>query len=70
MAESPTDIKQDGFFNFQQVMHEFYKMEGSDLADATKVFMANMVQNAFDSQLAQQMAQYQTSLAQSNMNQR
>ena len=71
MAEaSPYDSMEDGFFNYQQIMDNFMDLDGSDseLAESTKLgFMANMVQSAFSQQLAKQMAQYQTSLGQSNI---
>lgn len=79
MAEATTmdnnnntrDIQEDGLFNYQDILDNFMKMDGTDseLAEATKLgFMSNMVQSAFGQQLAQQLAQYQTSLGQSNMN--
>jgi len=60
-----------GMFDFQSVMDQFYKFNPSDEdSEATAIkrnFQANMIQSGFDSQLAKDMAQQQSAIAQSNM---
>ena len=70
MAEEKNAIDQ-GMFNFQSVMDQFYNFKpekGDAEGNAIKRnFQANMIQSGFDSQLAKDMAQQQSSIAQSNM---
>ena len=60
-----------GMFNFDSVMKEFYNYKpGKDDAEGRAIknnFQANMIQSGFDSQLAKDMAQQQSQIAQSNM---
>jgi hypothetical protein len=60
-----------GMFNFQGVMNKFYGYEpGKDDSEGRAIknsFMANMVQSGFDAQMAKDMAQQQSGIAQSNM---
>ena len=71
MAEETKGSIDKGMFNFQNVMDEFYKFKPTDEdSEATAIkrnFQANMVQSGFDAQLAKEMAQQQSSIAQSNM---
>ena len=58
-------------FNFQGVMNKFYGYQpGKDDSEGRAIknsFMANMVQSGFDAQMAKDMAQQQSQIAQSNM---
>ena len=60
-----------GMFNFQGIMDEFYKYKpGKDDTEGRAIknnFQANMIQSGFDAQMAKDMAQQQSSIAQSNM---
>ena len=60
-----------GMFNFQGVMNKFYNYQpGKDDTEGRAIknsFMANMVQSGFDAQMAKDMAQQQSQIAQSNM---
>jgi hypothetical protein len=60
-----------GMFNFQGVMNKFYGYQpGKDDSEGRAIknsFMANMVQSGFDAQMAKDMAQQQSQIAQSNM---
>ena len=60
-----------GMFDFQKVMNEFYNNKpGKDDTEGRAIknnFQANMVQSGFDASLAKDMAQQQSSIAQSNM---
>jgi len=60
-----------GMFNFQGVMNKFYGYEpGKDDSEGRAIknsFMANMVQSGFDAQMAKDMAQQQSGIAQANM---
>ena len=60
-----------GMFNFQGVMDKFYGYQpGKDDSEGRAIknsFMANMVQSGFDAQMAKDMAQQQSQIAQSNM---
>jgi hypothetical protein len=60
-----------GMFNFDSVMKEFYNYKpGTDDKEGRAIknnFQANMIQSGFDSQLAKDMAQQQSQIAQSNM---
>ena len=60
-----------GMFNFQGVMNKFYGYEpGKNDTEGRAIknsFMANMVQSGFDAQMAKDMAQQQSGIAQSNM---
>lgn len=71
MAEETRGSIDQGMFDFQKVMDDFYKFKPSDEdSEATAIkrnFQANMVQSGFDAQLAKDMAQQQSSIAQSNM---
>ena len=71
MAEETKGSIDQGMFDFQSVMDQFYKFNPSDEdSEATAIkrnFQANMIQSGFDSQLAKDMAQQQSSIAQSNM---
>ena len=68
MAEGSID---KGMFDFNKVMQEFYNYKpGKDDTEGRAIknnFQANMVQSGFDAQLAKEMAQQQSSIAQSNM---
>ena len=68
MADGSID---KGMFDFQKVMNEFYdyKPEKDDTEGRAikNNFQANMVQSGFDASLAKDMAQQQSSIAQSNM---
>ena len=74
MAEENKEPKaaiDQGMFNFQDVMNEFYnykpEAEDSEGRAIKNNFQANMVQSGFDAQLAKEMAHEQSSIAQSNM---
>ena len=71
MAAKAKGSIDQGMFDFQKVMDSFYKFNPTDEdSEATAIkrnFQANMVQSGFDSQLAKDMAQQQSSIAQSNM---
>lgn len=71
MAEKTPGAIDQGMFDFQSVMDQFYKFNPSDEdSEATAIkrnFQANMIQSGFDSQLAKDMAQNQAGIAQSNM---
>ena len=58
-------------FKFNDVMKQFYKYKpGKDDTEGRAIknnFQANMIQSGFDAQLAKDMAQQQSSIAQSNM---
>lgn len=60
-----------GMFNFQGIMDKFYGYnpgeEDSEGRAIKNSFMANMIQSGFDSQMAKDMSQMQSSIAQSNM---
>ena len=59
-----------GMFNFGSVMDDFYGSEpeaGTDQALMKSAFQGNMIQSAFDSQLAQQLGAFNSGLAQENM---
>ena len=59
-----------GSFNFQSMMNDFYGSKpeaGSEQALAKQAFQGNMIQSALDSQLAQQLGQFNAGLAQQNM---
>jgi len=60
-----------GMFNFQGVMNKFYGYQpGKDDSEGRAIknsFMANMIQSGFDAQMAKDMAQQQSQIAQSNM---
>jgi len=60
-----------GMFNFQGVMNKFYgyqpKKDDSEGRAIKNSFMANMIQSGFDAQMAKDMAQQQSQIAQSNM---
>jgi hypothetical protein len=68
MADGSID---KGMFDFNQVMKEFYNYKpDKDDTEGRAIknnFQANMVQSGFDAQLAKEMAQQQSSIAQSNM---
>ena len=61
----------NGMFDFQKVMNEFYNNKpGEDDAEGRAIknnFQANMVQSAFDASLAKDMAHSQAGIAQQNM---
>ena len=71
MAEETKGAIDKGMFDFQSVMDSFYKFnptkEDSEATAIKRNFQANMIQSGFDSQLAKDMAQQQSSIAQSNM---
>ena len=71
MAEETKGAIDQGMFDFQSVMDQFYAFNpGDEDSEATAIkrnFQANMIQSGFDSQLAKDMAQQQSSIAQSNM---
>ena len=60
-----------GLFNFQSVIDKFYEYEpggDDDEGRAMKnAFASNMVQSAFDKEMAKEMGEYQNALGQSNM---
>ena len=60
-----------GMFNFQGIMDKFYGYNpGEDDSEGRAIknsFMANMIQSGFDAQMAKDMSQMQSSIAQSNM---
>ena len=58
-----------GMFNFKQIMEDFYgqKAASEDQQLQKDAYAGNMVQSAFDAQLAQQMATTNAALAQQNM---
>ena len=60
-----------GMFNFQGIMDQFYNYKpGKDDTEGRAIknnFQANMIQSGFDAQMAKDMAQQQSSIAQSNM---
>lgn len=60
-----------GMFNFQEIMDSFYnyKPSGDDeMGSAIKhSFASNMIQSAFDKEMAKEMAEFQNALGQSNM---
>jgi len=60
-----------GMFDFDSVMKQFYNYKpGKDDTEGRAIknnFQANMIQSGFDSQMAKDMAQQQSSIAQSNM---
>ena len=62
---------QKGMFNFQDMMKDFYNYEPGE-GDAEgrmmkNAYQGNFLQSALDSQLAQQLGQFNSGLAQSNM---
>ena len=71
MAEETAGAIDKGMFNFQSVMDQFYKFnptkEDSEATAIKRNFQANMIQSGFDAQLAKDMAQQQSSIAQANM---
>jgi hypothetical protein len=60
-----------GMYNFQGIMDQFYNYKpGKDDTEGRAIknnFQANMIQSGFDSQMAKDMAQQQSAIAQSNM---
>ena len=60
-----------GMFNFDSIMKQFYDYKpGKDDTEGRAIknnFQANMIQSGFDAQMAKDMAQQQSSIAQSNM---
>ena len=60
-----------GMFNFDTIMKQFYDYKpGKDDTEGRAIknnFQANMIQSGFDAQMAKDMAQQQSSIAQSNM---
>jgi hypothetical protein len=60
-----------GMFNFQGIMNQFYGYNpGKDDSEGRAIknnFSANMIQSGFDAQMAKDMAQQQSAIAQSNM---
>jgi hypothetical protein len=60
-----------GMFKFNDVMNQFYNYKpDKDDSEGRAIknnFQANMIQSGFDAQLAKDMAQQQSSIAQSNM---
>ena len=66
--ENPTYA---GMFNFQGIMDQFYNYkpgEEDELGNAIKqTFASNMIQSAFDKEMAKEMGEYQNALGQSNM---
>ena len=69
-VDAPGSIDK-GMFDFNSVMKEFYNYKpGKDDTEGRAIknnFQANMVQSGFDASLAKDMAQQQSSIAQSNM---
>ena len=60
-----------GMFNFKGIMDTFYNYEPDEDDSEGRAhknsFMSNMIQSGFDSQMAKDMAQQQSQIAQSNM---
>ena len=60
-----------GMFNFQGIMDEFYNYkpsEDDDFGAAIKhTFASNMIQSAFDKEMAKEMGEFQNALGQQNM---
>ena len=60
-----------GMYNFQGIMDSFYDYKpgaDDDVGNSIKnTFAANMIQSAFDKDMAKEMGQYQNALGQSNM---
>ena len=60
-----------GMFNFQGIMDQFYNYKpgsNDELGNAIKqTFASNMIQSAFDKEMAKEMGEYQNALGQSNM---
>ena len=69
--DEPKAAIDKGMFDFQSVMNEFYNYKpDKDDSEGRAIknnFQANMVQSGFDASLAKDMAQQQSSIAQSNM---
>ena len=65
-----TETANTGLFNFQSIMDDFYSSEPeADTGQALmkSAFQGNMIQSALDSQLAQQLGQFNAGLAKGNM---
>ena len=60
-----------GMFNFNTIMKQFYNYKpGKDDTEGRAIknnFQANMIQSGFDAQMAKDMAQQQSAIAQANM---
>ncbi len=69
--EETTGSIDQGMFNFDAVMKQFYDYKpDKDDAEGRAIknnFQANMIQSGFDAQMAKDMAYQQSSIAQSNM---
>ncbi len=67
----PNAGTQTGSFDFKKIMDSFYNYKPKEDGDATdmqkQAYQGNMVQSILDSQLAQQLGQYNAGLAQDNM---
>jgi hypothetical protein len=65
------DTGYPGMFNFQEVMNKFYDYtpdKDDDFGNAVKQsFASNMVQSAFDKEMAKEMGLFQNALGQANM---
>lgn len=68
---TPPPGTQTGSFDFKKIMDSFYNYKPKEAGDATdmqkQAYQGNMVQSILDSQLAQQLGQYNAGLAQDNM---
>ena len=68
---SEDNNRSTGMFNFQKIMQDFYNYEpGEDDAEGRMMknaYQGNFIQSALDSQLAMQLGEFNTGLAQSNM---
>ncbi len=68
---TPPPGTQKGSFDFKKIMDSFYNYKPKEDGDATdmqkQAYQGNMVQSILDSQLAQQLGQYNAGLAQDNM---
>ena len=72
VASAPLNAgTQTGSFDFKKIMDSFYNYKPKEDGDATdmqkQAYQGNMVQSILDSQLAQQLGQYNAGLAQDNM---
>ena len=72
MASAPPNAgTQTGSFDFRKIMDSFYNYKPQEAGDATdmqkQAYQGHMVQSILDSQLAQQLGQYNAGLAQDNM---
>ena len=72
IASAPPNAgTQTGSFDFKKIMDSFYNYKPKEDGDATdmqkQAYQGNMVQSILDSQLAQQLGQYNAGLAQDNM---